>query len=62
MYKVQLKVTFFLAKEHSLRRRRYVPLERIYQASCPSDDEAYRATTMKTPDTLIKQGLTEKRE
>ena len=61
MCKVQLKIAFFLAKEHSLRGRRYVPLERIYQALCPNDDESCKATIRKALNSLTRQGLVEKR-
>ena len=60
MCKVQLKVAFFLAKEHSLRGRRYVPLERIYQALCPNSDESCKATVRKALNSLARQGLIEK--
>jgi len=58
--RVQLKVAFFLAKEHSLCGRRYVPLERIYQALCPDGDESCKAAVRKALNALVKQGLVEK--
>ena len=58
--RVQLKVAFFLAKEHSLHGRRFVPLERIYQALCPNNDETCKATVRKALNALVKQGLVEK--
>ena len=60
MCRVQLKVAFFLAKEHSLRGRRFVPLERIYQALCPEGDETCKATIRKALNSMVKQGLIEK--
>ncbi len=60
MCRVQLKVAFFLAKEHSLRGRRFVPLERIYQALCPEGDETCKATIRKALNSMVKQGLVEK--
>ena len=60
MCRVQLKVAFFLAKEHSLHGRRYVPLERIYRALCPEGDETCKATVRKALNSMVKQGLIEK--
>ena len=60
MCEVQLKVAFFLAKEHSLRGRKYVPLERIYQALCKDNDESCKATIRKALIALYKKGFVEK--
>jgi len=57
---VQLKVAFFLAKEHSLRGRKYVPLERIYQGLCKDSDESCKASVRKALIALYKKGLVEK--
>jgi len=60
MCEVQLKVAFFLAREHSLRGRKFVPLERIYQELCKDNDEPCKASIRKALIALYKKGLVEK--
>jgi len=56
---LQLKIAFFLAREHSIKGRRYVPLERIYQALC-KDDDSCKAAVRKALNALARKGLVEK--
>ncbi len=60
MCHVQLKIAFFLAKEHSLRGRRYISLDKIYQALCPEGSDSCKATVRKALNSMVKQGLIEK--
>ena len=60
MCRVQLKIAFFLAKEHTLHGRRYISLDKIYEALCPDGSNSCKATIRKALNSMVKQGLVEK--